>query len=109
MIKTSRVTLLLTLMSASLAYADQYSALYAGGDPVAGKVLLQKNCISCHASSFGGDGSAIYTRENRLVKTSRGLKAQVRNCNTMLGLKWFEDEELHVASYLNQTYSHFEK
>ena len=109
MIKTLRVTLLLTLMSASLAYADQYSALYAGGDPVASKALLQKNCISCHASSFGGDGSVIYTRENRLVKTSRGLKAQVRNCNTMLGLKWFEDEELHVASYLNQTYYHFEK
>ena len=109
MIKTLRVALSLALMSASLAHADQYSAIYAGGDPVAGKALLQKNCISCHASSFGGDGSAIYTRENQLVKTSRGLKAQVRNCNTMLGLKWFEDEELHVASYLNQTYYHFEK
>ena len=109
MSKFLRIALILTLMGASQAYADQYSALYAGGDPIAGKALLQKNCISCHASSFGGDGSAIYTRENRLVKTSRGLKAQVRNCNTMLGLKWFEDEELHVASYLNQTYYRFEK
>jgi hypothetical protein len=44
-----------------------------------------------------------------MVKTSRGLKAQIRNCNTMLGLKWFEDEEQHVASYLNQSYYHFEK
>lgn len=109
MTKFLRIALILTLMSASHVYADQYSALYPGGDPIAGKALLQKNCISCHASSFGGDGSAIYTRENRLVKTSRGLKAQVRNCNTMLGLKWFEDEELHVASYLNQTYYRFEK
>jgi mono/diheme cytochrome c family protein len=100
---------MLALTGTSLAYADQYSALFAGGDPLAGKALLHKNCISCHASSFGGDGSAIYTRENRLVKTSRGLKAQVRNCNTMLGLKWFEDEEINVASYLNQTYYHFEK
>lgn len=100
---------MLALTGTSLAYADQYSALFAGGDPLAGKDLLHKNCISCHASSFGGDGSAIYTRENRLVKTSRGLKAQVRNCNTMLGLKWFEDEEINVASYLNQTYYHFEK
>ena len=73
------------------------------------KPFYKKTAFSCHASSFGGDGSAIYTRENQLVKTSRGLKAQVRNCNTMLGLKWFEDEELHVASYLNQTYYHFEK
>ena len=109
MIKPLQELLLLALTGTSLAYADQYSALYAGGDPLAGKALLQKNCISCHASSFGGDGSAIYTRENRLVKTSRGLKAQVRNCNTMLGLKWFEDEEINVASYLNQTYYHFEK
>ena len=109
MIKPLQELLLLALTGTSLAYADQYSALYAGGDPLAGKALLQKNCISCHASSFGGDGSAIYTRENRLVKTSRGLKAQVRNCNTMLDLKWFEDEEINVASYLNQTYYHFEK
>jgi hypothetical protein len=99
----------LALMSTNLAHADQYSSLYPGGDPAIGKNLLQNNCISCHASSFGGDGSAIYTRENRLVKTSRGLKAQVRNCNTMIGLKWFEDEELHVTSYLNQTYYRFEK
>ena len=104
-----RIALLLALLTTSNAYADQYTALYPGGDPALGKVLLEKHCIQCLASSFGGDGSAIYTRENRLVKTSRGLKAQVRNCNTMLGLKWFEDEELHVASYLNQTYYHFEK
>lgn len=109
MAKPLQVALLLVLLGTSHAYADQYSALYPGGDPIAGKALLQKNCIQCHASSFGGDGSAIYTRENRLVKTSKGLKAQVRNCNTMLGLKWFEDEELNVASYLNQTYYHFEK
>jgi mono/diheme cytochrome c family protein len=109
MAKLLKIALLLALMSINVANADQYSDLYQGGNPVNGKALLQKNCISCHASSFGGDGSAIYMRENRLVKTSRGLKAQVRNCNTMLGLKWFEDEELDVASYLNQTYYHFEK
>jgi len=109
MTKLLRTALLTALMSATLAHADQYLALYPGGDPVAGNALILKNCISCHASSFGGDGSAIYTRENRLVNTSRGLKAQIRNCNTMLGLKWFEDEELHVASYLNQSYYHFEK
>jgi hypothetical protein len=31
---------------------------------------------------------------------------QVRNCKTNIGLQWFEDEELHVAAYLNQTYYH---
>lgn len=80
---------------------------FQNADAAAGKALVEKHCISCHASSFGGDGSAIYTRDYRKVKTSKGLVAQVRNCNTMLGLKWFEDEELNVSKYLNQTYYKF--
>jgi hypothetical protein len=80
---------------------------YASADAKAGKALVTKYCVSCHAENFGGDGSGIYTRESRKVKTSKGLVAQVRNCNTMLGLKWFEDEELNVAKYLNQTYYKF--
>lgn len=83
--------------------------LFSKADAVAGKSLHEKNCISCHASSLGGDGSAIYTREYHKINTSKGLLAQVRNCNTMLALKWFEDEELNVAAYLNQTYYQFEK
>ncbi len=80
---------------------------FEGADALAGKALVEKHCISCHAANFGGDGSAIYTREHHKVQTSKGLVAQVRNCNTMLGLKWFEDEELNVASYLNKTYYKF--
>lgn len=80
---------------------------FANADASAGKVLVEKHCISCHASSFGGDGSGIYTRDYRKVKSSKGLVAQIRNCNTMLGMKWFEDEELNVAKYLNQSYYKF--
>lgn len=87
----------------SVAQADPFKA----ADASAGKALLEKHCISCHASSFGGDGSAIYTRDYRKVKSAKGLVAQIRNCNTMLGMKWFEDEELNVAKYLNQTYYKF--
>lgn len=107
--KSSLCILIFIWSGVNVAWADQYTSVYPGGDAVVGKALVQKHCISCHASSFGGDGSEIYKRENRIVKTSRGLKAQIRNCNTMLGLKWFEDEEQHVASYLNQSYYHFEK
>ncbi len=99
------VSILFCLFSLS-ATANE---LFAKADGAAGKALHDKNCISCHASSFGGDGSGIYAREYAKVKTSKGLVAQVRNCNTMLGLKWFEDEELNVAAYLNQTYYKFEK
>jgi len=80
---------------------------FKNADAKAGKALVEKNCISCHASSFGGDGSAIYTRDARKVTDSKKLLSQIRNCNTMLGLKWFEDEELNVAKYLNQTYYRF--
>jgi cytochrome c2 len=85
------------------------NALFAKADTAAGKALHEKNCTSCHASSYGGDGSAIYTREYRKVNTGKGLVAQVRACNTNLGLKWFEDEELNTAAYLNQNYYKFEK
>jgi mono/diheme cytochrome c family protein len=82
--------------------------LFSKADKSAGKALVDAHCISCHASSYGGDGSAIYTRDFAKVKTSKGLVVQVRNCNTNLGLKWFDDEELNVAAYLNQTYYKFD-
>ena len=93
-------------LSMSLAYAENP---FAQGDAKIGKVMVEKNCISCHAAKYGADGSNIYTREDRKVNTSSQLLTQIRNCNTMLGLKWFEDEELHVANYLNQTYYKFDK
>jgi cytochrome c553 len=103
------ITILFCLISLNAAAEAVANPLFAKADAAAGKALHEKNCISCHASSFGGDGSAIYTREYNKVKTSKGLVAQVRACNTMIGLKWFEDEELNVAAYLNQTYYKFDK
>lgn len=72
-----------------------------------GQQLVEAHCISCHASSYGGDGSGIYTRDYPKVRSLPGLKAQVTSCNTMLNLKWFDDEEQHVVEYLNQRYYHF--
>jgi hypothetical protein len=97
----------LLLAGLILITAPAFAAPFSGADVAAGQQLVEKNCISCHAASFGGDGSGIYTREFRKVKSSKGLLAQIRNCNTMLGLKWFEDEELNVAAYLNNTYYKF--
>ena len=81
---------------------------FSKADAVAGKILVDKHCINCHAESYGGDGSGIYTREYNRVKSSKGLLAQVRNCNTMIGLNWFDEEELNVASYLNKMYYKFD-
>ena len=99
------LSLALLVVFASAAHAEPFSK----GDAAIGKKMVQENCISCHADKYGGDGSGIYTRDDRKVHSSSQLLAQVRNCNTMLGEQWFEDEELHVARYLNQTYYKFDK
>ena len=106
----AKIILLLCCMISFNAAAEVIAnPLFAKADVAAGKALHEKNCISCHASSYGGDGAGIYTREYNKVKTSKGLMAQVRNCNTMIGLKWFDDEELNVAAYLNKTYYKFDQ
>lgn len=84
-----------------------FSASAADNTLQAGKKLVDTHCINCHASSYGGDGSGIYTRDYRKVRSLNGLKAQVTNCNTMLNLKWFDDEEQQVVQYLNHSYYHF--
>jgi cytochrome c553 len=48
------------ILLSNLAYAEPY----ASADAKAGKMLVEKNCVSCHAESFGGNGSGIYTRES---------------------------------------------
>lgn len=104
--KLGFLTLLLAacLAITSLAHADPFAA----ADINAGKKLVDTNCISCHASSFGGDGSGIYTREDHIVKTPKGLIQQIRNCNTNLGLQWFDTDEINVAAYLNKNYYHLQ-
>lgn len=96
-------TFILLLMIGS-ASAEPFSQ----GDAKAGETLVKAYCISCHAASFDdpGDGSSMYLRPNHKVKTVSGLLTQVRTCNTNLGLKWFDEDELNVARYLNQTYYH---
>jgi cytochrome c553 len=65
-----------------------------------GKLLVEKNCTSCHDDS-------VYTRKDRRVTTLEGLKKQVKRCELNLGLKWFDDEVNAVADYLNDTYYRF--
>ena len=100
-----KITAILFSMASLQANANDF---FTKADSTAGKALVDKHCISCHASSYGNDGSAIYTREYNKVKTSPGLIAQVRSCNTMIGLNWFDHEELNVAGYLNKMYYKFE-
>lgn len=97
--------LILALSSFNAAAAS----VFADADLTAGKALVEQHCISCHASSFGGDGSGIYTREFHKVNDISALITQVRACNTNIGLKWFEEDERNVAAYLNKMYYKFEQ
>ena len=74
-----------------------------------GARLHEQNCLKCHRSMFGGDGSAIYTRENRRVTSLAGLEAQVRRCENNLGLTWFDDQVADVVEYLDANYYHFQQ
>ena len=76
------------------------AAATQAGDPHAGKALVDKDCTSCH-------GSEIYTRPDRKVNSLDGLKKQVRRCELMLGLKWFDDQIDDVTSHLNDSFYKF--
>jgi mono/diheme cytochrome c family protein len=87
------------------AHAQQ-PRVFAQGDPAAGKILAERDCVACHQSRFG-DAARIYTRAERKVRTAEQLAAQVSFCNTQLKTNYFPDEEAHVAAYLNLQYYHF--
>ncbi|MFT3757955.1 cytochrome c [Thauera sp.] len=82
---------------------------FPDGDPVEGEKMHAAQCVECHARQFGGeDGSAIYTRADRRVKTASALSQQLTTCTTMLKLDLFPEDEQHLAAYLNQHYYKFQ-
>ncbi len=93
---------------AAAAAAGTLAAHFPKADVQKGETLVQQSkCNACHVKLVGGDGTAIFTRADRKVKTAAGLLSQVRTCNTMLGTNWFPEDEENVAAYLNQTYYKF--
>lgn len=97
------------LVGCLICFNASANNLFAKADVDAGEALVKTNCVSCHASSYGGDGAEIYTRAFHKVESSKALVAQVRACNTNLNLKWFEEEELNAAAFLNKTYYKFDQ
>lgn len=98
-----KTLLLLALLLTGTVRAEPFEK----GDSAAGGKLAGKSCESCHVSLFGGDGSKVYTRDNRIVKNTKQLLARVAACNTNSGAGLFPEEELHVAAYLNEKYYKF--
>lgn len=90
-----------------LVASATHAAPFDKGDAAKGKTLAEKQCTACHVSLFGGDGSRVYSRADRKVKTANQLAARVAGCNTNTGAGWFPEDELNVSAYLNKTYYQF--
>lgn len=81
---------------------------FAKGDADKGKKLIEQNkCNNCHANMLGGDGSAVYTRADRKIKSSQSLATQITRCSVNLGLTLFPEDEEHIGAYLNKNYYKF--
>ena len=74
-----------------------------------GKQLHDSNCISCHTSRFGGDGTGIYTREDNRIESHTALVKQVRRCRDSLGIAWPAPHVEDVVEYLNTSFYKFKK
>jgi len=84
-----------------------FAGPFDNGDAAEGKETHAQQCVTCHISRFGGDGSKIYTRADRRVKNPSGLGQMITTCNAMLGNNLFPEDELHLAAYLNGQYYKF--
>ena len=100
-------------ISAKYLFSILVFALFAtntfAADIENGKSLHDANCINCHAQLLGGDGSAIYTREDRKMETFAALNKQVRRCRDSLGMPWPEEQIIDVITYLNDSFYKFKK
>jgi hypothetical protein len=101
--------LLAVALAATLgtATAQTQPAPFRAGDTKAGKAMVDRDCVSCHAQRFAGDPDQMYRRTDRRVKTPTQLLAQVQGCNTNLGKGYFPEEEEHIAAYLNLEFYKF--
>jgi len=106
----SRLATILALMAAlaaTSALAQKQPAPFAAGDAKAGKAIVDRDCVGCHAAKFAGDPDRMYTRPDHRVKTPAKLLAQVQACNTNLAKGYFPEEEEHIAAYLNLQFYKF--
>jgi len=94
-------------MKLTLFFLTSLLPAIASADLQRGKNLHEQNCIACHASRFGNNGSEIYTRDNHRIASLPALQTQVRRCENNLGLTWFDDEVNDVVDYLNKNYYKF--
>jgi mono/diheme cytochrome c family protein len=81
---------------------------FSGGDAAQGKKLHDAKCAACHNTMFPDkDGTQLYSDLFRKSETPAAMKGMVTMCANRSGAGWFDEEILHVARYLNDTYYKF--
>jgi mono/diheme cytochrome c family protein len=78
-------------------------------DVARGKALHDKQCVSCHIKRFGGDGSEMYLRADRIIRDRKALGQRVAACNAMVNAGLLPEDEADIAAYLAQHYYQFAK
>ena len=98
------------LLPATLALLLPAAASYALllGDAGNGEWVHADKCAGCHVSQFGGDGTSVYTRENRKVNTIEGLMGQVEACNQATSAGLTPEQVDDVVAYLATEHYRFE-
>lgn len=92
--------------TASLGWA-QGAEIFKGADLALGQQLIaQHQCVQCHTSKVGGDGSAMYKPAGR-INTAGFLRGMVEQCNATLNLQMFPEEVTAVAAVLNRDHYRF--
>ncbi len=72
-----------------------------------GKALHDASCLQCHASLTVGDGTDLYSRTDRKVKTLSGLEMRVANCAIAADANWTPAQQQQVIDYLNSRFYRF--
>jgi len=103
--KTATTLIAAFLIAPSALAADPWGS----ADPKPGKEHHDKSCIACHIRLQGGDGSTMYTRDNRLLSTKLGIMKRVATCNAQTKAGLLPAEEAQVAAYLNLQYYRFKE
>ncbi|HYN76334.1 MAG TPA: cytochrome c [Lamprocystis sp. (in: g-proteobacteria)] len=84
----------------ALALTTPLAAKEAAVETPNAQALYTQHCVKCHQSE-------VYTRPDRKITGLAPLNAQVHRCESMLELRWFDEEVDAVTAYLNDQYYHF--
>ena len=69
-------------------------------------MIAENQCVACHISKVGGDGSQIY-KPVRRINNPGLLHSLVAMCNTTMNLGLFPEDVLAVAAVLNRDHYRF--